>query len=319
MIRIGTRGSTLARWQATFVADHLRAHGHAVQMEVLVTAGDRVRTLPFAQVGNKGIFTKEIDEALATSRIDLAVHSLKDLPSELPQEFTLACVPRRADPRDAFLAQSFASFAALPQRATVGTSSIRRQSLLRAQRPDLNVVELRGNIDTRMRRLEQGSCDAIVLAAAGLDRLGLDAKIRERFAVEQMCPAAGQGALGIECRAGDEKILQALATLEYPDSRFAVTLERATLAALEGGCHVPIGVHCVRNHAEWAVLGVVAAPDGSRMVRYSMTLPGDTQSAEDAADAGRMLAARLLIAGAGDILNASAAHSPSAGDSHAGA
>jgi hydroxymethylbilane synthase len=319
LIRIGTRGSALARWQATFVAEHLRAHGHSVQLEVMVTAGDRVRNLPFAQVGNKGIFTKEIDEALASGRIDLAVHSLKDLPSALPPDFTLACVPRRADPRDAFLARNHASFAALPPQATVGTSSIRRQSLLRARRPDLNLIELRGNIDTRLRKLEQASCDAIVLAAAGLDRLGLDANIRERFAVEQMCPAAGQGALGIECRAGDTKTLGALATLEHRDARFAVTLERATLAALEGGCHVPIGVHCMRRGDNWAILGIVAAPDGSRLVRHSLTLPGDTHSAEDAADTGRMLAAHLLIAGAGEILNGAAAQSPPAGAGHAGA
>jgi hydroxymethylbilane synthase len=306
LIRIGTRGSALARWQAVFVADHLRAHGHTVMLEVMTTAGDRVRHLPFAQVGNKGIFTKEIDEALETGRIDLAVHSLKDLPSELPPHFTLACVPRRADPRDAFLARKHATFASLPQGATVGTSSIRRQSLLRAQRPDLHLIELRGNVDTRLRKLEQASCDAIVLAAAGLDRLGLEENIRERFPVEQMCPAAGQGALGIECRAGDEKILGALATLEHPDSRFAVILERAALAALEGGCHVPIGIHCVRNLGEWTALGVVAAPDGTRVVRYSMALPGATHSAADATSAGRMLAARLLIAGAGDILHAAA-------------
>ncbi len=318
MIRIGTRGSALARWQAAFVTDHLRAHGHTVVLEVVSTAGDRVRHLPFAQVGNKGIFTKEIDEALESGRIDLAVHSLKDLPSELPSHFTLACVPRRADPRDAFLARKHATFASLPQGATVGTSSIRRQSLLRAQRPDLHLIELRGNVDTRLRKLEQASCDAIVLAAAGLDRLGLEENIRERFPVEQMCPAAGQGALGIECRAGEEKIQRALATLEHPDSRFAVTLERTALAALEGGCHVPIGVHCFRREGEWAALGVVAAPDGTRVVRYAMALPGETLSAADAMSAGRMLAARLLIAGAGDILHAAAA-SAQTGPADAGA
>lgn len=317
MIRIGTRGSALARWQATFVAEHLRARGHNVSLEVLVTAGDRVRNAPFAQVGNKGIFTKELEDALEGGRIDLAVHSLKDVASALPPQFTLATIPRRADPRDAFVSRKYAAFTALPPGATVGTSSIRRQALLRTQRPDLNIVELRGNVDTRLRKLEQASCDAIVLAAAGLDRLGLEEHIRERFPVEQMCPAAGQGALAIECRAGDEKILRALSTLEHPESRFAVTLERATLAALEGGCHVPIGVHCARNGGQWQVLGAVAAADGTRIVRYAMTVSGTAHSPIEAEDAGRMLAARLLIAGAGEILNA-AAQAASSGNQHAG-
>ncbi|MGB6112974.1 MAG: hydroxymethylbilane synthase, partial [Acidobacteriaceae bacterium] len=186
MIRIGSRGSALARWQADHIAAELRDRGHQVSIEILVTTGDRVQHAPFMQVGTKGMFTKEIEEALADQRIDLAVHSLKDLPTELSEEFTIAAIPKRADPRDAFVSVCFESFAALPSGAVVGTSSLRRQAQLRALRADLDIRELRGNVDTRLRKLHQGQYEAIILAAAGLDRLGLAADVKELFSPQQM-------------------------------------------------------------------------------------------------------------------------------------
>lgn len=223
MIRIGSRGSALARWQAEHIAAKLRDLGEDVSIEILVTTGDRVQQAPFMQVGTKGMFTKEIEEALAEERIDLAVHSLKDLPTELEGTFVLAAIPERADPRDAFVSVSHESFSTLPLGAVVGTSSLRRQAFLRMLRPDLVVRELRGNVDTRLRKLQEGQYDAIVLAAAGLDRLQQTQWARERFAPQMMCPAAGQGALGIECRAKDDATQMVVAALDHAPTRFAVT------------------------------------------------------------------------------------------------
>ncbi len=203
MIRIGSRGSQLALWQANHIADALRALGHEVSIEIIRTTGDRMQNIAFASVGAKGMFTREIEEALQANTIDLAVHSLKDLPTELGEPFTLAAIPQRADPRDVLVSERYAGFDALPAGAVVGTSSLRRQAQLRARRPDLEYVEFRGNVDTRLAKLTQGKADAIILAAAGLDRLQKTAVIRERFAPEVLCPAPGQGALAIECRAGD--------------------------------------------------------------------------------------------------------------------
>jgi hydroxymethylbilane synthase len=309
MLRIGSRGSALARWQAEHIAAQLRARGHQVAIEILVTTGDRMQQAPFLQVGTKGMFTKEIEEALAEDRIDLAVHSLKDLPTELPPEFTIAAIPERADARDAFVSVHHAALSALPQGAAVGTSSLRRQAQLRSLRPDLDVRELRGNVDTRLRKLENGGYDAIVLAAAGLDRLGHREFIRARFAPEEMCPAAGQGALAIECRADDSAIQTIVAALEHAPTRIAVTVERAALAALEGGCHVPVGVHCASG-AGWQVTGVVAHPDGSRVLRARLQPPAI--GAAEAMAIGRKLAHQLLEQGAAEILSA-AEHSPSSG------
>ena len=222
MIRIGSRGSALARWQADHIAAELRDRGHQVSIEILVTTGDRVQHAPFMQVGTKGMFTKEIEEALADERIDLAVHSLKDLPTELSEEFTIAAIPKRADPRDAFVSIRFKNFAALHPGAVVGTSSLRRQAQLRALRADLDIRELRGNVDTRLRKLHQGQYDAIILAAAGLDRLGLAADVKELFSPQQMCPAAGQGALAIECRTNDGTTRSVISALDDPQAHFAV-------------------------------------------------------------------------------------------------
>ncbi len=298
MIRIGSRGSQLALWQANHIADALRGAGHEVGIEIIRTTGDALQGVAFNKVGTKGMFTKEIEEALIENRIDLAVHSLKDLPTELAPPFAIAAIPPRVDPRDAFVSVQYDSFAALPSGARIGTSSLRRQSQLRVQRRDLGLVEFRGNVDTRLRKLSEGMVDAVVLASAGLERLGLTEWIRERFSPLVLCPAPGQGALAIETRADDAQTLAAVAFLDDPESRFAVTVERATLAALGGGCHVPIGVYCEPSPEGRIVTGVVAHPDGSALVRAEL----DHQRDESADELGQKLAARLMEQGARAIL-----------------
>ena len=310
MIRIGSRGSALARWQADHIAAELRKLGQQVSIEILVTTGDRVQQAPFLQVGAKGMFTKEIEEALAEHRIDLAVHSLKDLPTEMPPHFALAAIPQRADARDAFVSVRHKSFVALPHGAAVGTSSLRRQAQLRALRPDLDVRELRGNVDTRLRKLREGQYDAIILAAAGLDRLGLAGDVRELFSPQQMCPAAGQGALAIECRADDPATQAIVAALEHASTRFAVELERTALATLEGGCHVPVGVYCAPQKTGWTVMGVVVRPDGSEILRERVELHDRHEDSTLAKQTGRAIAHRLLERGAAEFLAAAEAAPP---------
>src|SRR5580658_6803949 len=243
-LRIGSRGSQLALWQANHIAALLSAQGHSVEIEIIKTTGDRLQEVTFAQVGSKGMFTKEIEEALAEGRVDLAVHSLKDLPTELPDPFWLAATPPRVDPRDALVSVKYENLAALPHGARVGTSSQRRRAQLKALRPDIEAVEFRGNVDTRLRKLAEGQVDAILLASAGLDRLEKTEWIRERLDPKDFCPAAGQGSLGIETRKGDAATIAAVAFLDDAATRFAVTAERAALAELGGGCQVPIGIHC---------------------------------------------------------------------------
>jgi hydroxymethylbilane synthase len=314
LIRIGSRGSQLALWQAGHIADHLRSAGHEVTIQIIRTTGDRMQDIAFAQVGSKGMFTKEIEEALVADEIDLAVHSLKDLPTELAPPFALAAIPARVDPRDAFVSVEHATFDNLPQGARVGTSSLRRQAQLRARRSDLVFIEFRGNVDTRLRKLSEGQADAIVLASAGLERLGKTEWLRERFPASIVCPAAGQGALAIETRADDEATQAALAFLDHPATRFAVTAERIALAALGGGCQVPIGVHCQRLHTPdrthsgghaqtssapapetYTITGTVAAPDGSRILRAEA-------QGTDATTLGRSLSEKLLSQGAAELL-----------------
>ncbi|MBB6143351.1 hydroxymethylbilane synthase [Silvibacterium bohemicum] len=301
-LRIGSRGSQLALWQAHHIADKLRARGHEVSIEIIRTTGDAMQHLTFAQVGvqtgSKGIFTKEIEEALLEKRIDLAVHSLKDLPTDLADPFTIAAIPVRADASDVFVSVKYETFASLPQGARVGTSSLRRQSQLRAQRRDLEYVEFRGNVDTRLRKLAEGQVEAIILAAAGLDRLERTEDLRERFPSLILCPAPGQGALAIEARAEDTATLEALAFLDDAATRFAVTAERATLAALGGGCQVPIGVHCWPISNGFDILGVVASPDGASILRAEL----DCRHDESPEALGKKLAAHLVEQGAGPIL-----------------
>ncbi len=301
-LRIGSRGSQLALWQANHIAALLRAEGHAVEIEIIKTTGDRLQEVTFAQVGSKGMFTKEIEDALAEGRVDLAVHSLKDLPTELPEGFALAATPKRVDPRDVLVSAKHASLSALPQGARVGTSSQRRRAQLKAIRPDIEALEFRGNVDTRLRKLGEGRVDAILLAAAGLDRLEKTEWVRERLEPKDFCPAAGQGSLGIETREGDAQTMEALAFLNNPATRFAVTAERTALAALGGGCQVPIGIHCraVPGAAEMIeIFGVVADPGSGKTIRIYETAA--TVSA-DPVELGRLAARKLLDAGARELL-----------------
>jgi hydroxymethylbilane synthase len=300
VLRIGSRGSQLALWQANHVAERLRAQGREVSIEIIRTTGDAMQHLTFAQVGSKGMFTKEIEEALVANRIDLAVHSLKDLPTTLDEPFTLAAIPQRVDPSDAFVSIKYETFAELPQGARLGTSSLRRQSQLRSQRDDLHYVEFRGNVDTRLRKLAEGQVEAIILAAAGLERLGRTEHLRERFPSLVLCPAPGQGALAIETRSDDVATIEALAFLDDAATRFAVTAERAALAALGGGCQVPIGIYCQPMPRGYSITGVVASPDGSSLLRAEI----DHHDGLDAEAVGAMLAGRLLEQGADRLLAA---------------
>jgi hydroxymethylbilane synthase len=300
-LTIGSRGSQLALWQANHIADRLRERGHQVSIEIIRTSGDAMQHLTFAQVGAsvpKGMFTKEIEEALYERRIDLAVHSLKDLPTSLDEPFAIAAIPPRADARDAFVSISYESFASLPSGLRIGTSSLRRQAQLRATRSDLHYVEFRGNVDTRLRKLSEGEADAIILASAGLERLGRTEYLRERFPTLILCPPAGQGALAIETRADDGVTIDALAFLDDSFTRFAVTAERAALAALGGGCQVPIGVHCEPSPGGFTITGAVASPDGRQLVRAAL----DHQIMADPGGLGKRVAARLLEQGAATIL-----------------
>jgi len=305
-LRIGSRGSQLAIWQANHVAGLLREQGHAVEIEIVKTTGDRAQDVAFAAVGAKGMFTKEIEEALACGRVDLAVHSLKDLPTELPQGFALAATPMRADARDALVSARFANLAALSQGARVGTSSARRRAQLHALRPDIEMVEFRGNVDTRLRKMGEGEVDAILLAAAGLERLGKTDWLRERLEPGEFCPAAGQGALAIETRRDDAATIDAVAFLDHEDTRFAVTAERAALAALGGGCQMPIGVHCrlkfTQHHRpQDEIFAMVASPESGEVVRVHWQ---KTRDHNDPAAFGRHAAKMLLHSGAGSLLKA---------------
>jgi hydroxymethylbilane synthase len=301
-LRIGSRGSQLALWQANHIAALLRARGHAVEIEIIHTTGDKITDVPLAQVGvkdgsGKGIFTKEIEEALAVGRVDLAVHSLKDLPTELPAGFELAAITSREDPRDAFCSQRYGRIDDLPKGACVGTSSLRRQAQLKALRPDLNIRSLRGNVDTRVRKLEHGDYDAIILAAAGLKRLGKAGTIKQILSTEIMCPAAGQGALAIEIRAGDAAMREKLDFLNDPAARAATTCERAVLKHLGGGCQVPIGAFAEMKNGGLHLESIVADPGGDKVLR-------DSRNGEDPEQLGSAAGAALLTQGGDKILEA---------------
>jgi len=295
MLTIGSRGSELALWQANWVRGVLEALGHECRIEVIRTTGDKITDVPLAKVGAKGLFTKEIEEALLDGRIDLAVHSLKDLPTELPAGLRIAAIPAREDARDALVG---ARLDELEPGSKVGTSSLRRAAQLRAARPDLVIESVRGNLDTRLRKLDQGQYRAIVLASAGLERLGWASRIAERFPVEVMCPAVGQGALAVETREEGEAA-EVCAYLDAAGTRLAVEAERAVLAGLGGGCQVPIGAHARVTGDGLELLAVVASPDGSRVIVRSAS-----GSASDGKRIGHELAGQLLAAGAREILAA---------------
>lgn len=293
MLTIGSRGSQLALWQAKWIAARLAERGHETRIEIIKTTGDKITDVPLAKVGTKGLFTKEIEEALLDGRIDLAIHSLKDLPTEVPAGLALAAVPEREDPRDALVG---ARLRDLTAGAKVGTSSLRRAAQLRLARPDLLIESVRGNLDTRVRKLDEGRYRAIVLAAAGLTRLGWAHRIAEILSPDVMCPAVGQGALAVETRV-EGAARDVCAALDHAATRAAVTAERAVLAALGGGCQVPIGAHAAVEGDVLRLIGVVIAPDGDRAVRKS----GEGIVA-DAHEIGKRVGKALLEDGAREIL-----------------
>jgi hydroxymethylbilane synthase len=296
-LRIGSRGSQLALWQANHISRLLGGRGHDVAIEIIHTTGDKITDVALAKVGTKGMFTKEIEEDLAAGRVDLAVHSLKDLPTELPGGFEIAAITERQDPRDAFCSRRYSKIEDLPKGARVGTSSLRRQAQLKAIRPDLDIHPLRGNVDTRLRKLEQGEYDAIILASAGLMRLGKTEWIKQIILAEVMCPAAGQGALGIEIRKGDAKTRDLLTFLDDPKARAATTCERALLNRLGGGCQVPIGAFATVNTGSLHLVSMVADPDGSKLLR-------DSREGSDPEKLGKAAGTALLARGGAQILEA---------------
>ncbi len=294
MLVIGSRGSKLALWQARWVAARLEETGWRCRIQTIRTTGDTVKDLALSKVGAKGLFTKQIEEALLEERIDLAVHSLKDLPTETPRGLVIGAVPAREDARDAMVGRKLAE---LPAGARVGTSSLRRAAQVRLLRRDLVVESIRGNLDTRLRKLDDGLYDAIVVAAAGLKRLGWEHRIAELLPVEQVCPAAGQGALAVEIRDEEGEARQACGELDDTATRAAVTAERAVLAALGGGCQVPVGAHAAPADGALELQAVVLSPDGARVVRARRR--GPMMAAEEL---GRALGEELLSSGAGEIL-----------------
>ncbi len=313
-IRIGSRGSQLALWQANHIAVELRAHGHAVEIEIIRTTGDRLQdqaTQPEKQSPDgKGIFIKEIEDALAAGRIDLAVHSLKDLPTTLDPRFSLAAIPLRADARDVFVCDEYWALHTLPLHARIGTTSPRRRAQLLALRPDLTFIELRGNVDTRLRKLAEGAADALVLAAAGLDRLERTEWVHQRFSPEELCPAPGQGALALETRSAthaldtedptrDPAIYAAVHALNHLQTEFAVTAERITLEALGGGCSLPIGAFCAPTaNGGWQMIAQVVAPDGEQIV----SVETEASLTADATELGLWVAEALKQKGALELL-----------------
>ncbi|MBI1174420.1 MAG: hydroxymethylbilane synthase [Sideroxydans sp.] len=299
---IASRESALAMWQAEHIRDRLRALYPQTEVSILgmTTQGDQILDVTLSKIGGKGLFVKELETALAEGRADIAVHSLKDVPMYLPEGFTLACICEREDPCDAFVSNNYADLAALPAGAIVGTSSLRRESQLRARFPHLEVKPLRGNVQTRLRKLDEGQYAAIILAASGLKRLGLGARIRNIISSDDSLPAVGQGALGIECRADRADLVDLLAPLYHSDSATCVLAERAMSRALQGSCQVPLGGFAeIMGDGKLRMRGFVATPDGSRMLRSEQT-----GSIDDPEALGAAVAQELLAQGAGEILAA---------------
>ncbi|ELC7280511.1 hydroxymethylbilane synthase [Aeromonas veronii] len=298
-LKIATRKSPLALWQANFVKDRLEALHPQLQVELvpMSTQGDKILDTPLAKVGGKGLFVKELETAMLEGRADIAVHSMKDVPVEFPEGLGLHTICEREDPRDAFVSNRFKAIAELPQGAVVGTSSLRRQCQLRAARPDLVIRDLRGNVNTRLAKLDAGEYDAIILAAAGLKRLEMAHRITAFIEPEQSLPANGQGAVGIECRLDDVELHALLAPLEHSETRARVLTERAMNRALQGGCQVPIGAYALVEGEQIWLRGLVGSPDGTQVIRDEIRGP-----LADGEALGEQLAQRLLAAGADEIL-----------------
>ena len=304
LVRIATRESPLALWQAEFIKAGLQAAHPGLQVELLgmTTQGDQILDSPLAKIGGKGLFVKELETALLEDRADIAVHSMKDVPMEFPQGLGLSIICEREDPRDALVSNQHASIEALPQGSRVGTSSLRRQCQLRALRPDLAIIDLRGNVNTRLRKLDEGQYDAIILASAGLIRLDMEDRIAQRISPEQSLPAGGQGAVGVEARSDDSRIKKLLAPLHHQFTAHCVNAERALNLRLQGGCQVPIACFAIEdpdNAKQLWLRGLVGSPDGK------ITLRSDRRADFDSAEAlGIAVAEDLLAQGADDILQA---------------
>lgn len=298
---IGTRQSLLALWQSNYIAGKLRGEypGCEVTLKKIVTKGDRILDVPLAKIGGKGLFTKEIEQELLNGTIDLAVHSLKDMPTVLPEGLCLTAITERANAGDAFVSNKYSSIEEMPAGSVLGTSSLRRRAQLLARRPDLKIVDLRGNVDTRLKKLDEGQMDAIILAAAGLTRLGHEGRIKEIIPQDYCLPAVGQGALAIECRADNFKVRQMLDFLNDTPTKQATDAERAFLGLIEGGCQVPIGVHATVKDDRIAIAAVIASLDGSTVLRDSAE-----GAAADAAALGRTLGQKMLDNGGREILAA---------------
>ena len=297
-LKIGTRASRLALWQAEFAAAQLKKFFPALEVEFVKvhTTGDKILDAPLAKIGGKGLFTKELELQLASGAIDLAVHSLKDVPTDLPDDFRISAITRRAQPFDAFVSNRFATFDALPRGSIVGTSSLRRAAQVLSLRPDLRIKNLRGNVETRLRKLDAGDFDAIILAAAGLERLGYSARINELMT--ELIPAAGQGALAIETRADDDETGQLVQRLNDAETCAAVTVEREFLREVGGSCQVPVGVFAKVDGGQISVRALIASTDGQRLVKAAETVP---LAALDGL--GKKIAARLLNSGGREILS----------------
>ncbi|WP_315709071.1 hydroxymethylbilane synthase [Brenneria uluponensis] len=308
ILRIATRQSPLALWQAQYVQHRLQAYhpGLRVDLVPMITRGDVLLDTPLAKVGGKGLFVKELELALMEKRADIAVHSMKDVPIEFPQGLGLVTICEREDPRDAFVSNHYSGLTDLPAGSCVGTSSLRRQCQLRAQRPDLTIRDLRGNVGTRLAKLDSGEYDAIILAVAGLKRLGLESRIRCALSPEESLPAVGQGAVGIECRLDDEHTRMLLAPLNHTETAIRVQAERAMNTRLEGGCQVPIGSYAELEGETLWLRALVGAPDGSCIIRSERR--GNLQYAEQI---GINLAEELLARGAKTILQAVYGDTPS--------
>ena len=297
-ITIGSRGSALALWQANWVKDRLVSAGHEITIKIIKTSGDKLQNAALAASGTKGLFIKEIEEALLAGQVDLAVHSMKDLPTDLPEGLGVAAVPERENPHDALVSKGGLPLQQLPAGARIGTSSLRRQSQLLAMRPDLKVVPMRGNVDTRLRKLERGDCEALVLAGAGLKRLGFASHITSWFGEGEICPAVGQGALAIEIKMRNAAVGEVVEQLDHSSTHQAVRAERAMLEALGGGCQLPIAAYARQNSGDLHLTGVVADPDGTRLLRATYT--GKPENPEHL---GKQVAEDLMRQGASELLS----------------
>jgi hydroxymethylbilane synthase len=297
---IGTRGSKLALWQSEYIKGLVeKITGLPVELKIIKTTGDKILDVPLAKVGGKGLFTKEIEVELIAETVDLAVHSMKDVPTELPEGLAIRAMPPRVDPRDAIVSGAGYDLDSLPQGAKLGTSSLRRRSQVVSMRPDLEIVDVRGNLDTRMSKAENGELDAVILAAAGITRLGWEARITHYIGAEQMISAVGQGAIGIEIRDNDEFMQGVCAKIADPDTMTCVTAERVVMRKLEGGCQVPIGAYARIEGAKLVMDGVVGSVDGSTILREHLEGPAD-----EPVELGEAMVAALLAKGADKVLAA---------------